>query len=317
MSIFTKPKANFLMTNEIFHEILTKFFNNEEIHLPTNIEYQFGTNEWADKTFNSHYSCQTGCFYCYAWRNACRRKLKHFDQYGLKTIKKPEGIWNKKWRDRQEPFTIMYPSVHDVTPDIMDDAFITLHNMITAKNVKILFVTKPFLSVMERFIEEFIDNRERFTIRLTIGSDDETQRLFWEGNASTFAERRRVAETLHRKGFDGSVSAEPLLIPKNGSKNFVKGTISFINSLLPFVKNSIWIGLLNHVPVQKIRGRYLTGEEKSQIRNLTKHYTDENILRIVKHYYKNSKIFWKESIKKRMISIIKNTKNKKPLKAWF
>ena len=72
------------ITDEIFHFILLHYFSDHSAEIKKwitkfkEINFKFGTREWADDNFNTHYACIHGCRYCYAWCEAYQRKRSYW-----------------------------------------------------------------------------------------------------------------------------------------------------------------------------------------------------------------------------------------------
>jgi DNA repair photolyase len=295
-------QSQFILTDAIFQNWLVDFFNGIPVSIPQAIQFSFGTAEWSNETYNTHFGCKNGCWNCYAWNGVWRRHQKGNDLYGKEMQLRPE--WSKTWRNRPEKYTIMYPSVHDTIFSTIKESFAIMKNMVQAKNIYVLWVTKPQLAVIKAFIEQFREYRERITIRLTITTNNDEQLEFWESNASRYDERLFSLHALFNNGYNTSVSVEGMLIPKSDDKDLVQAEIRFINELLPYIRNTIWIGMMNHLPVHTQRGQPLTELQRKKIAELKVFYSNQNIKQLVQALYKEPKVRWKESVKKRMIQII-------------
>ena len=296
-------QSQFILTDAIFQGWLTDFFNGIPVSIPQDIQFFFGTAEWSDETYNTHFGCKNGCWNCYNWNAAWRRKQRGHDLYG----KDPQlrSDWLKTWKDRPDRYTIMYPSVHDIFPGTILESFTIMKNMLKAKNVFVLWVTKPNLQVVEAFIKEFSDYRMKIRPRLTITCNNRDQLVFWESNAPTFGERLHCLQRLFETGFDTSISVEPMLIPLGlSNQDLIDAELGFLKQLFPYVRNTLWIGLMNHLPVHVQRGQPLTELQREKIAELKAFYSNQNIKQLVQALYKEPKVRWKESVKKRMIQII-------------
>jgi hypothetical protein len=293
-----------IITEQEFKELLSKFFNNEPYTIP-DVDFKFGTDEWSNGTYNTHFGCANGCWNCYAWCGACRRKQTGHDLYGRdedgNSMMALRPKWFKTWQDRAEKYVIMYPSVHDVFEDTMKEAFKIMESMLKAKNVHILWVTKPIYEVVREFMERFQDYKDRITIRLTITTNDNDQLEFWEPYASSYEERYICLDFLYAAGYNVGVSREPMLPSKRRDTTFLEAELAFIDEILPFIRDTLWLGLMNHIPVNVQRGQPLTQKQKQRIADVKAFYTPSNILILVETLYQNPKVRWKESIKKFML----------------
>ncbi len=301
-----------VITDEIFQFILNQFFtgNKTEIQNWINkfkeINFKFGTKEWADGNFNTHYACTHGCRYCYAWCEAYQRKRPYWENWGKKMVKR--DYWNKNWQKRNDGYTIMYPTTHDILPEIIDDSFQAIKNMLDA-NINVLLVSKPHIEVITKLIDEFSDfkvGQPKITLRFSISTNDDKLIRYWESAAPRFSERLECLKLAFDNGFSTSVSMEPFLPAKSKSKKKeIESLITLINSLLPFVKETLWLGMMNHIPKKTLLGKHLNSTDLMVIQDLLNFYDFENIYKLISFFYQFKKIRWKESIKKKFINKIK------------
>jgi DNA repair photolyase len=299
------------MTDDLFKSIISDFFNNNEVKIKeNNFDYSFGTDEWCDETYNTHKNCSRACDYCYSWKGEYRYDTDAKELYGWPMIRKDN--WDKSWLDRKSKWVIMYPSKHDINKDNIGDCFYIMRKMLRAKNVHVLWVTKPDYYVVKEFSKFFSDYKEKIVTRLTMTTNDDEQISKWEGTASKSNERVKSIKLLYKKGFNTSISNEPSLLPKMKGKDYINGQIAFIKSMLPYVRNQFWMGLMNHRSINIHHGLPITKEIKEKYDELYSYYTKGNITEIVRKLHDNKKIYWKESIKKFMIDDIIH-KNKRGL----
>ena len=130
-------------------------------------------------------------------------------------------------------------------------------------------------------------------------------------------------------GIKSSGSREPMLVPED-LNNYDRSDISeiqyffsrnveeliiseiiSINSLLPMFSDVIWVGLMNGIPSKSYRDRPLSMEHQARIKEIKNFYSDKNIVDLVYYFHKNPRILWKESIKKRIIGLIRKEKRTK------
>jgi DNA repair photolyase len=243
-----------------------------------------GTKEWSDISYNIQLGCQNNCLYCYAKANAIRfGRIKSHNEWANETIR--EKAVNKNWNKRDG--VIMFPTTHDITEQNIEAVIITLGKMLKTGN-NVLIVSKPRLSCMRRICAEFSDHKEQIMFRFTIGSLDEKVCNFWEPGAPTPTERLQALKHARYEGFQTSVSMEPMLGGRCGVNWMVQ-------MLSPFVTDTIWIGKMNK-PRQRVdisNPRNLKVVEAIEILQ-----TDEVILELVNELKDNSKVRWKDSIKK-------------------
>jgi DNA repair photolyase len=244
LSIQNLPQRHTLtITDKIFHFILESWFSENGAQLKKwlsnidEIEYNFGTKEWADQNFNTHYACKHACWYCYAWSEAYQRKRDYCNDWGKKMTRR--DYWKKGWNMRKNGYTIMYPTTHDILPEIKDDCFQAIKNMLKA-NINVLVVTKPHFEVIKSLVRTFARYKSgspKIILRFTIGTNDNKSLSFWEPNAPKFQERFKALKLAYREGFDTSISMEPCFPAKVISEvSVIESFINLVQKLLPYVK---------------------------------------------------------------------------------
>ena len=186
-------------------------------------------------------------------------------------------------RDCEE--TIMFPSTHDITPEFLEPSVIFLRKLLEAGN-RVLIVSKPHLECIKRLCLEFADFKEEILFRFTIGAVNTTLLKFWEPHAPAYRERLACLKHAHRKGFQTSVSIEPMLDVPN--------VVQLFHKLAPFVTESIWLGKMNEV---KKRVQPKTVEEKEAVRRIEMNQTDDNIRDVYETLKDEPLVRWKDSIR--------------------
>lgn len=242
-----------------------------------------GTYEWADKNYNIQTGCPHGCLYCYAKARALRFKvIDNHKQWTTETIN--GKAVNKKWRKRDG--VIMFPTTHDITPSNIDACVTTLNNMLIPGN-KVLIVSKPHLSCIERLCTELKPWKEQVLFRFTIGSLNKKLCSFYEPGAPTPDERINALKYAYFTGYQTSVSMEPML---SGSHHAIKT----FREVEPFVTDTVWIGKMN-----KIRNRIDMSvfDNQQAVERIEYLQRDEAILELVRELGDEPKVRWKDSIK--------------------
>jgi DNA repair photolyase len=243
-----------------------------------------GTKEWAGSNVNFLNGCQHGCKYCYAKAMVPRHGSMNIEDWGTPEIK--PGMLEKGFRKRSE--RIMFPSVHDIHPDNLDDTIAILKRILEPGN-DVLIVSKPHRKCIKRLCSELSIYKKKILFRFSIGSSRNAVLKFWEPNAPLFAERLASLKFAHQKGFSTSVSCEPMLDNK---------IHEVVKKVEPFVSDTIWIGKINNaMRYCKINGH---GDAKTiaAIRQLEEWQSPENIFKLYKRYKRHPKIMWKGSIRK-------------------
>jgi DNA repair photolyase len=199
-------------------------------------EITSGTREWADHNANCIKGCSNDCRYCYAKLMAkrfgrCREDTWKYMVVNNSAVERKYG----KLKGR-----VMFPSSHDIIdkPEIQEACFIVIEKLVEAGN-DVLITTKPRLSVTGDIIERFYPFKEQLQFRFTITSLDNQLLAFWEPNAPTYEERLASLKYAYEKTFKTSVSIEPFL-------DYAPQTL--IQTLSPYVTESIWLGPMNYIP---------------------------------------------------------------------
>ena len=106
--------------------------------------------------------------------------------------------------------TVMFPSMHDIHLDNLEVCIDLIANVLEAGN-KILITSKPQMECIQRICSDFKNYKDKILFRFTIGTlDDDTLQL-WEPGAPNAAERIACLAYAKAKGFQTSVSMEPML----------------------------------------------------------------------------------------------------------
>lgn len=243
-----------------------------------------GTKEWATSNVNFLNGCQHNCKYCYAKAMVPRHGSMDINKWDTPEIK--PGALEKGFRKREG--TIMFPSVHDIHPDNLDDTVSILKKLLKPGN-DVLIVSKPHLKCIKRLCSELSPYMDQILFRFSIGSANSRTLRFWEPNAPSFAERQASLKHAHQKGFQTSVSCEPML------DNKINRVIEKVDR---YVSDTIWVGKMNNaVRYCKICG-WNDVKTIAAVRQLEEWQSHENILKLYKKYRNHSKIKWKDSIKK-------------------
>jgi len=250
---------------------------------PKVIKPSFGTREWADFNENCLVGCSHDCRYCYAKAMAIRYK-RTTPQAWKNEVLRP-NILQKVFHKRDE--RIMFPSTHDITPAHLSDCMTFLKNILSPGN-EVLIVTKPHLDCVKAICDEFSGFKDKILFRFTIGSSDSNTLKFWEPNAPDFAERLESLKHAHQKGYQTSVSCEPMLDDKVGD---------VINQLSPFVTDKIWLGKANQLLARLAQNGETDPTTIATARRLMQTQSDGSIWGLYRQYKDNPQIAWKGSIK--------------------
>jgi len=245
----------------------------------------FGTKEWAKHSLNMTVGCSNNCRYCYS-RASYEKNDKSGVEWSNERIN--EDMLNRTFGKRTG--TTMFPTSHDITSSNYKEATQVLKNLLSPGN-DVLIVTKPSFMVIDYLTSHLSEFKEQILFRFTIGSSDDNILSFWEPGASSFDERLRSLQLAFDRGYFTSVSAEPLL------DNRLEVTRVFVNKIMPYITDSIWIGKMNQ-PDTRIDLTEFSRDMKSYLSEYLNNQSDKNILSIYSEFKDNPKIKWKESIKK-------------------
>jgi len=238
----------------------------EQMPTATKEKPKFGTKEWSDYSLNIYRGCEHNCRYCYARWNALNR-------YSKKPVK--------------QKGTGMFPTTHDITENNVDKCIEYLEKQLAIGN-KILITSKPHIKCIEKICSKLEKYKKQLLFRFTIGSISDNVLKFWEPNAPTYDERMACLRHAYKKGFETSVSCEPVLD---------KSISLVVCKALPYVTNTIWLGKMNDVG-NRVNVNKLNEEELCYLRMVYHCNDDEFIIELYNRYSKNPKIKWKESYKK-------------------
>lgn len=241
-----------------------------------------GTREWAVANCNICIGCKHNCRYCYSRYDLMHRFHWTDDWLTLKLdLTKAEKFYRKK------EGTIMFPSAHDITPEILDECVEVLGKMLEAGN-DVLIVSKPHLECIKRICDDFGRYKKQILFRFTIGSMDDKVLAFWEPGAPNFKERLTCLKYAFYNGFETSVSSEP----------YLDGTIKELFHTLKFyVTNSIWIGPMNKMET-RVDTKGWTEAEWEYWRVVKSVQTKEWIEALYNDLKKERKVKWKDAVKK-------------------
>lgn len=241
-----------------------------------------GTKEWAVAEINCSQGCPHNCRYCYARYDAVERKGDLSLQQW--TTCKPIDCDPKRFLKRYDG-QIMFPTAHDIVPENLNHYMEHLRLLLEAGN-RVLIVSKPHFSCIEKLCEVFSSWRKQILYRFTITARKDELLRYWEPKAPLFQERYDCLAHAFEKGFQTSVSVEPMLD--------VKDVIKMIDKLYPYVTHSIWIGMMNKIDK---RITLKTKTDYRQVERILEGQSQKSILAIYDALRSSHKIRWKESIK--------------------
>jgi DNA repair photolyase len=181
---------------------------------------------------------------------------------------------------------IMFPTTHDITPNLVVASLRVLHKMLEAGN-EVLIVSKPHESCIRVLCSELRRWQKQLMFRFTIGSADNETLSFWESGAPGFSERLWCLRYAFEQGYQTSVSCEPMLD---------RHVEQVVDACTPYVTDSIWIGKANKL-LTRMRRNECTAKELAQGEQLVAWQNDKAILALYEKLRHRPVIKWKESIK--------------------
>ncbi len=196
-----------------------------------------GTKEWACSNVNFSKGCSNGCRYCYARRMANRFGWKKYDDWP--NMENKNEMARKGFKKRQG--WIMSPSSHDITRSNINLALKIFSNILQSGN-NLLIVSKPRLKLVKQLCEELLPWKKQILFRFTIGTLNDKIRRYWEPFAPSVRQRLKTLEYTYNEDWSNSVSVEPFL---DGN------LLELIDTINPFVNQTIWIGPMNKIHVPK------------------------------------------------------------------
>jgi len=242
-----------------------------------------GTREWSVGTVNCCKGCTHNCRYCWARAQALRFKwIQSPEQWLLPQVRQHEVTKKRK----KAKGTIMFPSTHDITPEVLVPCTRVLRNLLEAGN-RVLVVSKPHWETIQTICAEFADYRPRILFRFTIGAEDNEILSYWEPNAPGFEERLACLQHAHGEGFQTSISVEPMLDSA--------GVVDLVHTLASLVTDSIWIGKMNRI---RHAFKAVSDKDEAAIQEIQQGQTDARIWAIYDALKYHPKVSWKDSVKK-------------------
>lgn len=248
-----------------------------------------GTYEWSQHTLNFQTGCEHNCLYCYSKEMSVRYGRSDTASWTVPAIRQHDVIKKIKEYDS----IVMFPSSHDITPNNLNESLLFISNILNAGN-KILIVSKPHLECIKAICKQFKNNKNKILFRFTIGSVDDDVLKFWEPGAPDFKERYECLKYAFKKGFQTSVSCEPML-----DNNIA----AVIKKVIKYVTETIWLGKANNLLGKTGQGRLerngvATPEVLQKANELNDWQDDANMIALYNKYKSDPKIKFKESIKR-------------------
>ena len=240
-----------------------------------------GTREWSDASLNICDGCSHDCLYCYARALAIRFHRSSPADWATMRLKPDRASRVAKF---VKPAVVMFPTTHDLTPEILPEAEAAIQTVLARGN-KLLLVTKPHVEVIRTLCAQLQKHRQNVLFRFTIGSLNPATCKLWEPGAPSPQERLAALQHAHQQGYGTSVSMEPML-------EDTAQMVAAVGTLEPFVTDTIWLGKLNG-GIPRSRQTPAVAAALAQLRAAQ---SDAEILRLVAMLQTHHKVRWKDSI---------------------
>lgn len=221
-----------------------------------------GTKEWADSNVNCYVGCSNNCRYCYAKKMALRFNRKTEETW--KIMEPNQKYIDKGYRKRQG--RVMFPTSHDITKESLENCLTVLKKLLESGN-EILITTKPKFDCIRKICIEFQNFKDQIQFRFTITSLNNEILKFWEPGAPKFEERFDSLKFSYSQGYKTSISIEPYLD---------NDPFDLVDTLIPYVTESIWIGKMNYISRKNINLR-----DKIIYDSIKEINSKENLLKIL------------------------------------
>ncbi len=221
-----------------------------------------GTKEWADSNVNCYVGCSNNCRYCYAKKMAIRFNRKTEETW--KIMEPNQKYIDKGYHKRQG--RVMFPTSHDITRESLDNCLTVLRKLLESQN-EILITTKPKFDCIKKICIEFQKFKDQIQFRFTITSLNNEILKFWEPGAPKFEERFKALKFSYSQGYKTSISIEPYLD---------NNPFDLVDTLIPYVTESIWIGKMNYISRKNINLR-----DKIIYDSIKEINSKENLLKIL------------------------------------
>ena len=162
-----------------------------------------------------------------------------------------------------------------------------MEKLVKAGN-ELLIVSKPHIECIRPICRALEGFKDRVLFRFTIGSTQNDVLRWWEPGAPPFEERLESLRLAHSEGFATSVSGEPML---DGQPQ------RLVEAVDPYVSDSVWLGKANQL-LSYMAMNHCSVADTERARALLATHSDEFIRGIYRELSGNSKMRWKDSVKK-------------------
>jgi len=249
-----------------------------------------GTREWSATSVNCMRGCDNDCAYCFS-RYLMVYRYKKYSQEEWNNPTVIPGVISKRFGKRSG--TIMFPTMHDITPRNLDTCLLVLGNVLKPGN-RVLIVSKPRIECVKRLCSELTRYKKQITFRFTIGASDDEILSYWEPSAPSYLERYGCLTYAYNAGYRVGISMEPVLDWVNLIGNVI--------GLSAYVNDEIWIGFMNDIDRRVIVN---SDKDVEMIDQMKKWQTPEYYMNAYDVLSKLPCIRWKDSLRKKLETVVK------------
>ena len=249
-----------------------------------------GHSDWTEPKNNVSFcsGCENDCVYCYGRYFAARRGQIEPDNWSEMKIREHDVRRGRALHKGR----IGFPSTHDILPSNLDASLNVLGKLLLAGN-SVLVISKPRMNCIKRICSACEFFKDKILFRFTIGSMNDALLGFWEPQAPLYRERKFCLAYARNRGFQTSISMEPMLDTENIDV--------LINDLKPLVSDKIWLGTMEYLDWIKTR---VAAKHHGEIGKIESGQAPEKLLAIYNRYIDDPVIEWKTAALKRFSSII-------------
>jgi DNA repair photolyase len=174
--------------------------------------------------------CENNCAYCSTKFSQVDR-LKRVVDWEQQTVREDKiHAWAKY------EGIVMFPTSHDITPNVYEPCLRQLRNLLNAGN-EVLIASKPRIECIKNLMKDLVEHKEQIQFQFTITSLYNARLNLWEPGAPRIMERMTCLRAAYNAGWKTNVSIEPCLDVEN--------VHAIVKRVIPFVTGVIWVGPLN------------------------------------------------------------------------
>lgn len=116
----------------------------------------------------------------------------------------------KKLQNHSDLYDYMFPTSHDIFPQIYDDCVTVLKKVLKAGNT-VLITTKARFKMIMNLIDDLAEFKDQIMFRFTITTTNERKIRRYEPHAPSYRDRVMACFYACQNGWETSISIEPFL----------------------------------------------------------------------------------------------------------